>query len=31
MLEHEAMALGVRRIAYWRLGLEDPAFWRSAP
>lgn len=22
---------GVRHIALWRLGLEDPAFWRGAP
>ena len=26
-LEREVSALGVRRLAYWRLGLEDPAFW----
>ena len=27
-LRAEVSALGVRRVAYWRLGLEDPAFWR---
>lgn len=27
-LEREVTALGVRRVAYWRLGLEDPAVWR---
>ena len=26
-LEREVTALGVRRVAYWRLGLEDPAVW----
>jgi peptidoglycan-N-acetylglucosamine deacetylase len=31
-LERESLALGVRRFAYWRLGLEDPAFWmRNQP
>lgn len=31
-LEREALRLGVRRFAYWRLGLEDPAFWmRNQP
>ena len=28
-LEREASTLGVRRFAYWRLGLEDPALWRA--
>lgn len=27
-LRREVSALGVRRVAYWRLGLEDPAVWR---
>ena len=27
-LRREVTALGVRRVAYWRLGLEDPALWR---
>lgn len=27
-LEREVAALGVRRIAYWRLGLEDRAVWK---
>lgn len=27
-LQREVAALGVRRAAYWRLGLEDPAIWR---
>jgi spore germination protein YaaH len=26
-LQREAVALGVRRIAYWRMGLEDPVVW----
>jgi spore germination protein YaaH len=26
-LEREVVALGVRRVALWRLGLEDPAIW----
>jgi spore germination protein YaaH len=30
-LEREVTALGVRRIAYWRLGLEDPALWERRP
>jgi peptidoglycan-N-acetylglucosamine deacetylase len=36
-LERAALQLGVRRVAYWRLGLEDPAIWmrevaaRSSP
>ena len=30
-LEREAITLGVRRIAYWRLGLEDPGLWRRSP
>jgi len=36
-LERSATAVGVRRVAYWRLGLEDPAIWarevlaRNAP
>lgn len=29
-LRAEVLALGVRRLAFWRLGLEDPSFW-SAP
>jgi spore germination protein YaaH len=29
-LEQEAATLGVRRVAYWRLGLEDPALWQRA-
>ena len=28
-LEREVSALGVRRLAYWRLGLEDPALWSA--
>ena len=28
-LQREATDLGVRTIAYWRLGLEDPEMWRS--
>jgi spore germination protein YaaH len=28
-LEREVSALGVSRLAYWRLGLEDPAMWRN--
>ena len=28
VLRREVAALGVRRIAYWRLGLEDRAIWR---
>jgi spore germination protein YaaH len=28
-LEREVTTLGVRRLAYWRLGLEDPALWRA--
>jgi spore germination protein len=28
-LEREAATLGVRRVAYWRLGFEDPALWRT--
>ena len=27
-LRREVSALGVHRIAYWRLGLEDPAVWQ---
>jgi spore germination protein YaaH len=27
-LGREVSALGVSRLAYWRLGLEDPAMWR---
>jgi spore germination protein YaaH len=27
-LQREVAGLGVRRVAYWRLGLEDPAIWR---
>ena len=27
-LRAEVSALGVRRVAYWRLGLEDPLIWR---
>lgn len=27
-LEREVSALNVRRVAYWRLGLEDPSIWR---
>ena len=27
-LRREVTALGVRRVAYWRLGLEDPAIWQ---
>ena len=27
-LQREVAAFGVRRVAYWRLGLEDPAIWR---
>lgn len=27
-LQREVASLGVRRVAYWRLGLEDPAMWR---
>ena len=27
-LRREVSALGVRRVAYWRLGLEDSAVWR---
>jgi spore germination protein YaaH len=27
-LRRELAALNVRRVAYWRLGLEDPLFWR---
>ena len=30
MLEREAASLGVRRVAYWRLGLEDSGLWRTA-
>jgi hypothetical protein len=26
-LEREVSDLGVRRVAYWRLGLEDPSIW----
>jgi spore germination protein YaaH len=26
-LQREVAALNVRRVAYWRLGLEDPAIW----
>ena len=26
-LEREVTDLGVRRVAYWRLGLEDPSIW----
>ena len=29
-LTRDARALGVRRIALWRLGLEDPALWDGA-
>ena len=29
-LTRDARALGVRRIALWRLGLEDPALWDEA-
>ncbi|MDB4882032.1 MAG: polysaccharide deacetylase [Gemmatimonadetes bacterium] len=29
-LEREVSDLGVRRVAYWRLGLEDPAVWAGA-
>jgi spore germination protein YaaH len=28
-LVREAQELGVRRVALWRLGLEDPAVWRE--
>lgn len=28
-LEREVVALGVRRVALWRLGLEDPAIWSA--
>jgi peptidoglycan-N-acetylglucosamine deacetylase len=28
-LEREATDLGVRRVAYWRLGLEDAGMWRA--
>ena len=28
-LQREATDLGVRTIAFWRLGLEDPAMWRG--
>ena len=27
-LRREVSALGVQRVAYWRLGLEDPAVWQ---
>lgn len=27
-LQREVAAFGVRRVAYWRLGLEDPAIWQ---
>ncbi|MEP7001762.1 MAG: hypothetical protein ABI969_14845 [bacterium] len=27
-LRREVAGLGVRRLAFWRLGLEDPAIWR---
>jgi spore germination protein YaaH len=27
-LQQEVASLGVRRLAFWRLGLEDPAMWR---
>ena len=27
-LQREVTALGVHRVAYWRLGLEDPAVWQ---
>lgn len=27
-LQREVASLGVRRVAFWRLGLEDPAIWR---
>jgi spore germination protein YaaH len=27
-LRREAAEQGVRRVAYWRMGLEDPALWR---
>ena len=28
-LQAEVLALGVRRLAFWRLGLEDPSFWTT--
>ena len=28
-LEREVVALGVRRVAYWRLGLEDASMWEQ--
>jgi spore germination protein YaaH len=28
-LQREAMNLGVRRFAFWRLGLEDSTLWRE--
>jgi spore germination protein YaaH len=30
-LEREVSDLGVRRVAFWRLGLEDPAIWTQGP
>jgi spore germination protein YaaH len=29
LLRREVVALGIRRLAYWRLGLEDAEFWRQ--
>ena len=31
ILEYEVRTLGVSRIAYWRLGLEDRAMWPRSP
>jgi spore germination protein YaaH len=31
ILEYEVRTLGVSRIAYWRLGLEDGAMWPPSP
>lgn len=28
-LQREVVALNVKRVAYWRLGLEDPALWMA--
>ena len=30
-LQREVAALNVKRVAYWRLGLEDAALWAAAP
>jgi spore germination protein YaaH len=30
-LEREVATLGVSRLAFWRLGLEDPAIWGTVP